>query len=66
MLPDSMAHDITREFLEKKAFWTYNSWFSSEVSKPTLVRNKTNLSLKYWFFEAKYVFWIYYGPKEWF
>ena len=50
--------------LEKKAFWKYDSWFSSEVSKITSVGNKTNLSLIYWFLEAKYIFWISYGPKE--
>ena len=42
--------------LKKQPFWKYYSWFSSEVSKLTSVRNKLNLTLKYWFMEAKNVF----------
>jgi hypothetical protein len=34
-------------------FWKYDSWFSSEVSKLALVRNKLIMSLNYWFMEAK-------------
>ena len=55
---------ISPKNLKKKAFWKYDSWFSSEVSKLTSVGNKTNLSLKYWFFEAKVVIWIWYGPQK--
>ena len=46
-------------------FWKYDSWFPSEESKLTSVRNKLKLSLKYWFFEAKVGIWVCYGPKKW-
>ena len=55
---------ISSKMFEKKAFWKYDSWFPSEVSKLTLAKNKSNLSLKYWFLEANYDFWICYDPKE--
>ena len=53
-----------QRILWKQPKWKYDSWFSSEVSKLTLARNKLNLSLKYWFLEANVVFWICYGHKE--
>ena len=34
------------------------------MSKLTSVRNKLNLSMKYWFMEAKIVFCTYHGPKK--
>jgi hypothetical protein len=34
------------------------------MSKLTLVRNKLNLSMKYWFMEAKIVFCTSLGPKK--
>ena len=37
---------------------------SLKLSKFTLVRNMIDLSLKYWFIEAKVVFWICSGPKK--
>ena len=52
ILPDYLAHDITREF------WKYDGCFSPQVSKLTSVWNKHKLSLKYWFMEAKIVFCI--------
>ena len=52
-----------QRILKKHPFWKYDSWFSSEVSKLTSVRNKLNLSLKYWFMEAKIIFRSCYGPK---
>ena len=52
--------------LKKSLFWKYDSCFpSAEVSKLTSVRNRPNLSLKYWLLEAKDIFWICYGPKKW-
>ena len=54
-----------QRFLKKYPFWKYNSWFSSEVSKLTSVWYKLNLSLKYWFIEARLVFCTCYGPKKW-
>ena len=56
---DYAAHETSKEF------WKYESWFSSEVSKLTLVQNKLNLSLKYWVMEAKVFFWICYDHKNW-
>ena len=53
-----------KRILKNKPFWKYDSWFPSEVSKFTLVRNMLDLSLKYWFMKAKVVFWICYGPKK--
>ena len=55
ILPDYMAHDITKEFwkntyfekipiLKKYLFWKHDSWFSAEVSKLTI------LPLKWCFF----------------
>ena len=64
-LPDYMAHDIFKEFWKKYPFWKFDSWYSSEVSKITSVRNKLNLSLKYWFTEAKIVFCTCQGPQKW-
>ena len=37
MLPDYMAHDITKFFWKKKAFWKYDSCFCFDVSKFTSV-----------------------------
>ena len=52
--------------MKKSLFWKYDSCFpSAEVSKLTSVRNRPNLSLKYWLLEAKDIFWICYGPKKW-
>ena len=50
---------------EKIAILKIDSWFSSEVSKLTSVRDKLNLSLKYWFMEAKNVFCVSHGPPKW-
>ena len=41
---------------KKYPFWKYDSWFSSEMSKLTSVRNELNLSWKYWFIEQKLFF----------
>ena len=35
-----------------------------EMSKLTSVRNKLNLSMKYWFMEAKIVFFTCLGPPK--
>ena len=35
------------------------------MSKINSVRNKLNLSFKYWFMEAKIVFCVCYGPPKW-
>ena len=60
--------------------WLFGSWnyqkkiaryfenrrakFPFEVSKLTSLRNKLNLSIKYWFMEAKLVFCICLGPEK--
>ena len=54
-----------QRILKKYPFWKYASWFFSEVSNLTLVRNMLNLSLKYWLMEAKVVFCVYHGPQKW-
>ena len=54
-----------QRILKKLPSWKYNSWFSSEVSKLTSVWNKLNLSLKYWFMEARLDFCKCYGPTKW-
>ena len=54
-----------QRILKKHPFWKYDSWFSSEVSKLALVRNKLIMSLKYWYMEAQNVFRSWYGPKKW-
>ena len=51
-----------QRIFQKEQFWKYDSWFSSEVSKLTSVRNNLNLSRKYWFMEAKNVYWTYHAP----
>ena len=53
-----------KRILKNKPFWKYDSWFPSEESNFTSVRNMLDLSLKYWFMKAKNVFWICYGPKK--
>ena len=37
---------------------------SSELSKLTSVRNNLNLTMKYWFMEAKIVFCVCHGPEK--
>ena len=49
---------------EKIAILKIWELFSFELSKLTSVRKKLNLSLKYWFMEAKFVFWMCYGPQK--
>ena len=53
-----------QRILKNKQFWKCDSWFPSEVSKFTLVRNMLDLPLKYWFMEAKVVFWYVMVPKS--
>ena len=53
-----------QRILKKYPFLKYDHWFPYKVSKFTLVRNMIDLSLKYWFIEAKVVFWICSGPKK--
>ena len=53
-----------QRILKNYPFWKDDSWFLSEVSKFTSVRNMLDLSLKYWFMEAKIAFWICYGTIE--
>ena len=60
-----MASEIIKEFGKKCQVWKHDSWFPSEVPKLTLVRNKLNLSLKYWFMEAKDVCRVCYCHKFW-
>ena len=59
-----MAHEIPKEVWKNIHFENKTAGFSSEVSKFTSVRNKLNLSLKYWFMEAKIVFYGYHGPQK--
>ena len=56
---------ISPKNFEKIAILKIQQLFSSEVSKFTSVWNKSNLSLKYWFIEARFVFCICYGSKKW-
>ena len=53
-----------QRILKKYPFWKCESCFPSEASKFTLVGKKLNLSLKYWFREAKIVFWMCYGTQK--
>ena len=54
-----------QRILKKYPFWKYDSCFSSELSKLASVWNKLNLSLKYWFMEAKIDFCVCHGPQKW-
>ena len=56
---------ISPKNFEKIAILKIQQLFSSEVSKFTSVWNKPNLSLKYWFIEARLVVCICYGPNKW-
>ena len=56
---------LTKEFWKNIHSWKCDSWFSSEVSKLTSLRNKFNLPLKYWFMEAKIVFCTWHGLQKW-
>ena len=49
---------------KKLPFWKFVSCFPSTLWKLTSVRKKLNLSLKYWFMEAKVVFWMCHGPQK--
>ena len=50
--------------LKRHLFWKYDGWFSSELPKPTSVRNKLIMSLKHWFMEAKNVLDHVMVPKD--
>ena len=65
ILPNYVPHEITKEFWKNIHFWKDYSWFSSEMSKLTSVRNKLNLLLKYWFIEAKIAFCVFQGSPKW-
>ena len=54
-----------QRILKKYPFWICESCFSSYVSKFTSVRNMLDLSLKYWFMEAKIVSCVCHGPQKW-
>ena len=35
-----------------------------KIEELVSVRNKLNFSMKYWYMEAKNVFWTHHGPKK--
>ena len=41
-----------------------NNWFPSWVSKFSSVRNKLNLTMRYWLMEANIVFCVWHGPEK--
>ena len=59
ILPNNVAHDITKEFWKNSHFENARA-----DSKFTSVRNMLDLPLKYWFMKAKVVFWMCYGPQK--